>query len=413
MRQPVWVLGAGMVGTSCALELQRRGYAVRLVDRRGVAEETSFGNAGLLSYSNITPIADPELLGRLPRLALNLDADLKLHYPHLFSLLPWLARFLSRCRRGAYLDDGAAMATLTLPSIDLHRQWIADAGVQGLMNRGGALKLYRQPGSTGRDKLERELLDRCGVRYSLLDRDGVYDLEPDLKPVFDSGMLIEDTISIRSPQKLCQAYYRLFTEAGGVLHRDEVRALSPLADGWEIVGSDGSETVDRVVVCLGAWTPRLLRPLGYRNPLAIERGYHRVFHARAGCRLSRPIYDTDASYVMAPMEEGLRVTTGSNLVHRETEPDLSQLERVTPRVYEAFPVETGPFDTPWMGRRPTVPDTLPLIGRAPGRAGLWLAFAHSHMGFTMGPMTAVLIANDIGGRQQPFDTAPFDPARYL
>ncbi len=413
MKQAVWVLGAGMVGTSCALELQRRGYAVTLLDRRGVAEETSFGNAGLLSYSNITPIADPELLTRLPQLILNRDADFKLHYPHLWSLLPWLLRFLLRCRRKVYLRDGDAMASLTLPSIDLHRQWIAEAGVQRLMNQGGALKLYRQPGTLRRDDLERELLDQCEVKYTMLDAAQVYELEPDLKRIFHGGMLIDDTVSIRDPQKLCQAYARLFEEAGGMLRRDEIRALQQRDDGWAIDTDRGTEAIGKVVVCLGAWTPQLLAPLGYRNPLAIERGYHRLFRAQPGCRLTRPIYDTDASYVMAPMESGLRVSTGSNLVHREVAPDPSQVERVTPRVREAFPVEDEIFTAPWMGRRPTVPDSLPLIGPAPGRQNLWLAFAHSHMGFTMGPMTAQLIANDIDGAPQPIVTDFFDPARYL
>lgn len=413
MPTSITVLGAGMVGTSCALELQRRGYSTTLIDRRGVAEETSFGNAGLLSYSNITPIADPELLTRLPRLMLNRDADFRLHYPHFFALLPWLLRFLVRCRRGPYLRDGAAMAALTLPSIDLHRRWIADAGVQGLMNQGGALKLYRRPESMRRDDLERELLDRCGVKYSLLDAAQVHDLEPDLNPVFDSGMLIDDTVSIRNPQKLCQAYAAMFIAAGGTLRQAEVGALRPRADGWEITTDRSVEFAGRVVVCLGAWTPGLLAPLGYRNPLAIERGYHRVFGAQPGRRLTRPIYDADASYVMSPMEVGLRVSTGSNLVHRETALDPTQIDLVSARVREAFPVDHGPLAEPWMGRRPTVPDTLPLIGPAPGLKNLWLAFAHSHMGFTQGPMTAQLIANDISGAPQPIATAPYRPQRYL
>lgn len=413
MREPVWVLGAGMVGVSCALELQRRGYAVTLVDRRGVAEETSYGNAGLLSYSNITPIADPELLRRLPRLVLNRDADFQLHYPHLFSLLPWLLRFLWRCRRRTYLNDGASMAALTLPSIDLHRQWIAEAGMQALINPGGALKLYRHAGSVWRDDLERELLDRCGVKYRLLDAAQVYELEPDLKRIFHRGMLIDDTLSIRDPGKLGQAYARLFSEAGGTLRRAEIRALTPSAGGWEVACDGEIERVGRVVVCLGAWTPALLAPLGYRNPLAIERGYHRLFQAQPGRRLTRAIYDTDASYVMAPMDAGLRVSTGSNLVHRETAPDLTQIERVTPRVREAFPVESGDFGEPWMGRRPTVPDTLPLIGPAPRHDNLWLAFAHSHMGFTMGPMTAKLIANFIEDAAQPDHIDAYAPGRYL
>ena len=413
MKPAVSVLGAGIVGICCALELQRRGYQVTLVDRRGPGEETSSGNAGILSYSNITPLADPALWPRLHRLALNLDTDFLMHYPHLPSLVPWLLSFLRRCRRQTYLHDGDAMSALTLASIDLHRQWIDDAGVHSLLNRGGGLKLYRQQRTFLRDRLERELLQRCGVKHTPIDADQIYELEPDLNRIFVQGVLIDESISIRNPEKLCKAYARLFTEAGGEISRAAVRALHPAEAGWQLTTDRGTQVVDRILVCMGAWSPQLIAPLGYVNPLAIERGYHTVLSAQPGRQLSRPIFDVDASYVMAPMEMGLRVTTGTNLVRRETRPDPRQVDRVLPRVREAFPVDQRLIDEPWMGRRPTVPDTLPMIGPAPRHRNLWLAFAHSHMGLTLGPISGLLIANFVDGVKQPLSAQPCDPARYL
>ena len=413
MKQPVTVLGAGIVGICCALELQRRGYQVTLIDRRGPGEETSSGNAGILSYSNITPIADPHLLGRLHRLMLNRDADLLLHYPHLLSLFPWLVRFLSRCRRKVFLRGGDAMNALTQASIDMHKQWIAEADAQHLLNRGGGLKLYRSRQTFMRDQLERELLERCGIRHTLLDPDQLHEYEPDLKRIFAQAVLIDESVSIRNPQKLCKAYARMFTDAGGQVKCDAVKSLQRANGAWALTTQQGCETVDRVVVSMGAWTPELIRQLGYSNPLAIERGYHTVFEPRAEAGLSGPVFDVDASYVMSPMDMGLRVTTGSNLVHRETEPDPRQVAQVIPRVGEAFPVSKILLHEPWMGRRPTVPDTLPIIGPAPRHENLWLAFAHSHMGLTMGPITGQLIANFISGAEQPFDPAACAPARYL
>jgi len=413
MKSDCYVLGAGMVGISCALELQRRGHRVTLADRRGPGEETSSGNAGILSYSNITPLASPALWSRMHRLALNRENDLRLHYPHLPLLLPWFLRFLWRCRRDTYLRDGEAMAVLTRASIELHERWIAEAGAGALANRSGGLKLYRDHRSFQRDALERELLERCGIRHRLLDADEIYELEPDLNPVFDKAVLIDDTVSIRDPRKLCQAYAKCFVEAGGEILRAEAKSLRQAGTGWELATDRGSEYADRLVICLGAWTPGLIGGLGYRNPLAIERGYHTLVEPAGGKRLSRAIFDVDSSYVMSPMEMGYRVTSGSNIVRGETRDDPRQLERALPRVREAFPVERVLLDVPWMGRRPTVPDTLPIVGRAPRHQNLWLAFAHSHMGFTLGPVTGMLIANFIDGREQPFSPAPCDPARYL
>jgi len=413
MKQPVFVLGAGMVGISCALELQRRGYAVTLIDRRGPGEETSSGNAGVFSYSNVTPIASPELLSRLHRLILNRDPDLLLHYPHLLSLVPWLVRFLSRCRRKTYLTNGDAMSVLTLASVEVHKQWIAEAGVQYLLNQSGGLKLYRDRKTFMRDRLERELLQRCGIKHTLLEADQIYEYEPDLKRIFEQAVLIDETASIRNPEKLCKAYAQMFAEAGGQLKRADIRSLRQANGAWELTTVKGTETVARLVVCMGAWTPELIGPLGYPNPLAIERGYHTILAPAEGASLSRPIFDVDGSYVMSSMDMGLRVSTGSNLVHRETAPDPRQVMRVMPRVREAFPVGEILLNEPWMGRRPTVPDSLPIIGPAPRHENLWLAFGHSHMGFTMGPITGQLIANDISGAEQPFALTACSPARCL
>ena len=414
MTKSVHVLGAGIVGISCALELQRRGYRVTLLDRRGPGEETSSGNAGLLSYSNITPLASPALLPRLPKLMMNLDNDFRLHYPHLPRLLPWMLRFVRRCRRSVYLRDGASMNLLTQASVALHRQWIDEFGAGSLaVNRGG-LKLYREQNSFRRDALERELLERCGVRLRVLDRAQIHQLEPDLNPVFAQAVLIEDTILIRDPQKLCQLYAQGFVAAGGRLQRAEVRELRPSSgDGWELVTVQGQERVGRLVLCLGAWMPGLLHSLGYSNPLAIERGYHMLLQPADGKSLGRSIFDVDASYVMSPMAMGFRVSSGSNLVYAETRPDPRQLMRVLPRAREAFPLGRELLSAPWMGRRPTLPDTLPIIGPAPGHANLWLAFGHSHMGFTLGPISGRLIANFVDGCEQPFSTAACNPRRYL
>ena len=413
MASTVLVIGAGMVGVSCALELQRRGHRVTLVDRRGIGEETSSGNAGLLSQSTVTPLADPGLWRRMPRLLLNRDADFELHYPHLAALLPWLLRFALRCRRSTYLADGAALAALTRSSIELHRQWIDDAGLGELLNPAGALKLYRREASFRRDALARELLDRCEVEYRLLDADGIAALEPDLARIFARGMFVSQTLSLRNPQKLCQGYARLFGAAGGEFVTAEIDSLASRGTGWEARGAGVSFDAEHLVVCLGAWTPRLLAPLGYRNPLALERGYHMLFAPRAGNRLRHAIFDADASYVMAPMEGGLRVTTGTNLVAREAAPNPRQLERELPRAREAFALAEALLPAPWMGRRPTLPDSLPIIGAAPRHRNLWLAFAHAHMGLTLGPVSGRLIADCLDGAPPPAMLAACRAERWL
>ena len=225
MARPVFVLGAGIVGISCALVLQRRGYRVTLLDRRGPGEETSSGNAGILSYGNVTPLADPALLPRLHRLALNLDNDFLLHYPHLLSLLPWLLSFVARCRRRLFLNDGKAMSRLTLASIAMHRKWISEAGLESLLNPVGGLKLFRTQKAFLEQRLERELLESCGIRFTPLDADEIIDIEPDLRRIFRRGVMIDESVSLRNPEKLCKAYADMFRAAGGEIRRARIRAI--------------------------------------------------------------------------------------------------------------------------------------------------------------------------------------------
>ena len=412
-RDKITVLGAGIVGICCALELQQQGYQVTLVDRRGFGEETSYGNAGLLSISSITPLASPALLSRLFRLATNQDSSFLIHYSHLPWLLPWLTKFLMRCNRKDYMSDGLAMSQLTLPSVEKHLSWIKQAKAEHLLNCVGALKLYRNSKTYDHNMLERELYDQCGVKCTLINRAECSDLEPDLHTVFEKGLLIEETQSLRDPLALSQSYAALFLSLGGQFKQANVKQIVNRFDQWEVIYDEGKDTVENLVLCMGAWTPALLKPLGYRNPLAIERGYHTVFQAQSGKRLNHPIFDVDGGFVMIPMEDGLRVTTGSNMVYRDTLETPTQINKVIPKVKEAFPVGQMTLDKPWMGRRPSTPDSLPIIGLAPRHKNLWLAFGHSHVGLTTGPMTGQLIAESLSSHPHSIPAEPYAPVRYL
>ena len=409
----VTILGAGIVGICCAIELQQRGFQVQLIDRRGPGEETSSGNAGILSLSSIAPLASPELITRLPRLAANLDADFKMHYRHLPMLLPWIVRFLARCNRKQYIKDGLLIDALTVPSIAAHLDFIRESKAEHLVNHSGSLRLYRNQRTYLKDELERDLFKLCEINFSVLHKHELHDLEPDLTNLFVKAVLISDTISITNPESLCKCYAAYFQLLGGDLKQAEVQQLSQQSNYWRVVTDDGVEQVERLVVTMGAWTPKLIKQIGYCNPIAIERGYHTIFSTQPGKTLSRPIFDVDSSYVMSPMDMGLRVSSGSNLIYRDTHETPGQIEKIIPRVREAFPVADILLDKPWMGRRPSTPDSLPIIGPAPRHRNLWLAFAHAHMGFTLGPITAKIIANYITEGSQPVPVEPYLPSRYI
>ena len=226
------------------------------------------------------------------------------------------------------------------------------------------------------------------------------------------GLLHSQTASVDSPGEVVKAYARMFTGAGGQLRQADITAIVPDGDHWRVVLADGEIFARHVVVALGPWSSDILRSLGYRVPLAFERGYHREFKPNPARALRRPIHDADGSFLMTPMEQGIRVTSGVELTGRDAPSSFAQLDQVVPlaRGVVEFGDAVGEI---WRGSRPTLPDSLPMIGPAPRHAGLWLAFGNQHIGFTTGPATGAAIAAMISGAPPPYDVAPFAPDRYL
>jgi D-amino-acid dehydrogenase len=220
------------------------------------------------------------------------------------------------------------------------------------------------------------------------------------------------TASVDSPGAVVKAYARMFAGVGGEIRQSEIRAVEPDGDGWRVVLADGAIKTRHVVVALGPWSPDLLRPLGYRVPMAFERGYHRDFRPNPARSLLRPIHDAQGSFLMTPMEQGIRITSGVELTDRDAPSSFAQLDQVIPLARGVIEFGEAVGET-WRGARPTLPDSLPMIGSAPRHPGLWLAFGNQHIGFTTGPATGAAIAAMIGGAAPSYDVRPFSPGRYL
>jgi glycine/D-amino acid oxidase-like deaminating enzyme len=275
----------------------------------------------------------------------------------------------------------------------------------------GWLKAWRSDADAAA-KAEQALLTEFGIASQLLDRQAMSALEPNIVPVYKVGLLHTQTASVDSPGAVVKAYARMFAGLGGEIRRSDIKAIVPDGEGWRAALADGEITARHVVVALGPWSGDLLRPLGYRVPMAFERGYHREFKPNPARSLLRPIHDAEASFLMTPMEQGIRVTSGVELADRDAPSSFAQLDQVVPAARAV--VEFGDaVGEPWRGARPTLPDSLPMIGPAPRHSGLWLAFGNQHIGFTTGPATGAAIAAMIGGAPPPFDISAFAPSRYL
>jgi len=409
----VIVLGAGIVGVSSALQLQKRGRSVVLLDRRGVAEETSYGNTGIIQREGVVPYPFPRDIGLIARYAFNLLPESNLHWSALPKIAPWLFQYW----RASTPERKAATARGAKPLIERciveHEALLKDAGGLAMLRRTGYLRLYRS-GQALEAAIEKDIADReaYGVNFQAVDTHKVAELEPHLMGPIAGGILMPDPVSVADPAAVAKAYARLFEERGGRIVAGDARSLQQLKGGWQVRTTQGPIAASAVVIALGAWSTDVLRPLGYRVPLGVKRGYHMHFKAQGNATLNRPILDAQYGYALAPMTRGMRLTTGAEFAERDAPPTPVQLDRVEPRARELFPLAERAEPAAWLGRRPCLPDMLPMIGRAPRHEGLWLNFGHHHLGFTMGPVTGRLLAEMMTGGEPFTDPAPYRPERF-
>jgi D-amino-acid dehydrogenase len=407
----VIVLGAGIVGVSAAYALRQRGLSVVLIDRREPGSETSYGNAGILSSGSILPLNKPSLWSDLPTYMSNRHAALRWNPAWAVRNIDWLVRFLANATTSRIKPRATALHGLIGASLKLHREWIVKADAAQRIRETGWLKAWRSD-AVGAAMQEQAFLAEYGIASQLLDRQAISAIEPNIVPVYRVGLLHTQTASVDSPGAVVKAYARMFAGSGGEIRHSEITAIVPDGEGWRVVLADGGISARHVVVALGPWSADLLRQLGYRVPLAFERGYHREFKPNPARSLQRPIHDAEGSFLMTPMERGIRVTTGVELTARDAPSSFTQLDQVIP-VARGVAEFGEAVDEPWRGARPTLPDSLPMIGPAPRHSGLWLSFGHQHVGFTTGPATGAAIAAMIGGAAPTFDVGPFSPSRYL
>jgi D-amino-acid dehydrogenase len=413
LKADVLVLGAGMVGVGAALHLQKRGRDVILVDRHELAgEETSFGNGGLIECASVFPYMFPRDFGQILQYAMNRAPQVRYSFSDLPTFLPWLLRYFLASSPERALHSAMAELPLIRRSLIEHEALIAEAEVPELLRRTGWIKLFRSDATLANALRDLERAKQYGVAGEVLDGKAIAAREPNLSGDFAGAIHWPAPGFVPDPGGLAKAYAALFKRKGGRFCVGDARTLEQAGGGWRVGGPNGAMVAREVVVALGPWSDLVFRPLGYSIPLGVKRGYHLHLAPRGNAVLNHPVLDSDLAYLLAPMNGGIRLTTGAEFARRDAPPTPIQLQRALPRARALFPLGEAVDAKPWMGARPCLPDMLPVIGRAPRHAGLWFDFGHQHHGLTLGPATGRLLAEMMTGEQPFADPRPFAVERF-
>ena len=412
-RTDVIVLGAGIVGTAVALHLVKRGLSVALVDRTAVGEGTSYGNAGIIEGNTIFPPSFPSDFSTLIRIALKRSPLANYHLTFLPQIAPWLAAFRAASQPTRLVETMQAMRPLFARAIGEHDALVEECSAAHYLRRTGWLKLYRSDRGFAAAARELDLAKSFGIANVALDSEAARALEPSLQPVFRHAVHWTGAVSVTDPLALTRAYAARFTALGGLIVTGDARMLHRVNPHWRVDTASGPLDAPDVVVALGPWLPDLFGLLGIKLPFAVKRGYHRHFRPQGNASLARPVLDAENGYCLAPMDQGIRITTGAEFAARDAAPTPVQFDCVMPAARELFALAEAVEAQPWLGARPCFPDSRPVIGRAPRQSGVWLACGHAHWGLTLGPATGRLLAEMITGTTPFCDPKPYAAERFL
>jgi D-hydroxyproline dehydrogenase len=404
------ILGAGAVGLCTALRLRAQGREVTLVDRDEAGSGASRGNAGVVATYECIPLGTPSVLKGLPKLLFDSTSPLSISVSALPQLSPWLMRFARESFAGRARQNALTLSALLKNSLSAYAPLIDLAGAHSLLRREGAMHLFRQQRDVEHATWERQLRHELGVRQEVLDRKDIEALEPALPENYTKAVLFPDAAHLSDPFELMHCLKNAFLARGGRMIRAEITSLRVASDAIRLTGEALEIRGRTVVVSLGAWSTYLTRQIGDRIPLETERGYHVEFPISTPL-LTRPVCPIDLGFYLTPMTGRLRAagTVELSRIHRPPNPRrLRLIEQSTRRMF----VGLGEPQSCWLGFRPSLPDSLPVIGRSPRARNLIYAFGHGHLGVTLAAETARMVADLIIDDREDTELAALSPSRF-
>lgn len=407
----VVIVGAGIVGVCTALQLRRAGFDVTLIDRDAPGEACSFGNAGIIAGDVVAPIASPGIVTKVPGYLMDPEGPLAIRWRYLPSLTPWLIRFVAAGRQPVYERNARSLSSLTFAAQAAYAPLLQEAGAAELVRRTGILSVYETAASFADGRSDAAFRRSLGGDAIELGPREVAALVPALGPVA-GGVQRPNPHFVVNPLSLTQRLHDLFMSLGGISVRQEITAIAPKETGWEAKGAGYSASGDALVVTSGSWSARLLSSsLGFRLPLDTERGYHAVL-PNAADLLPMPVTSGEGGFFMTPMQAGLRIAGTVEMGGLEAAPDPRRVEAMLRRARRLIPGLDERNKTTWMGFRPSMPDSLPVIGEIPRHAGLYASFGHGHLGLALGAISGKLMTQLISREPTTVDLTPFRADRF-
>ena len=404
------VVGAGIVGICTSYFLQQSGFKVTLIDKEQPGTMTSYGHACTFAdYANV-PVNNPSLFANIPQMLFTKDGPLAIDFYYIIKHLPWAFKFLKNCKKNKVEEIASSLASLLHHSRLSYDHIFKEVNVSEFIKNEENIYIYDSKKSYETAIYTNYLRTKNNINVKELNKKEIHDLEPNLAPIYYAGYLFIGSRHTTNPLAISKKIFESFLEGGGKFINENVKNF---IDKEDIVGINLQEKkieFNQVVICAGAWSKSLAKMIGEDFPLDTERGYHVLFNSDKQL-INRPIGWSQSGFYLVQMEEGIRAAGTVEIAGLHKPPNQKRINMIERQARKILP-QLGFVKSTWMGRRPTLPDSKPVIGRSSKNKNILYAFGHQHIGWTLAAVTGKVINELAKGSQPNFDISPFSPNRF-
>ena len=410
----VGVIGSGIQGVCTALQLLKKGIPVTLFDKNDPRDQSSkpasYGNAGHFSPYAVLQFNRPDILANIPKMLFSSNGPLALKWNYVPKMIPWFINYLKNCNKKSMLHTAKYMHQICNLSIDAYEDIFKEIDTTNLVEKKGIIYIWTNQNLKSRN-LEIKVRNELGIKQKLLNKNEILDLEPNLNPIFDAGVLYEDSMHARDPYGILKKIFNLFLEKGGKFLKENVISLKQNNENQTtIVTSRKKYFFEKTVIASGAFSKNLTDQLGENIPIDTERGYHVHFKDQAEL-LTRPVICLDKGFGMTPMNQGLRAVGTVELGGLKNPPSKKRIKYLVESAKALLP-QLKEHEDEWLGFRPTLPDFLPILGPSLKNTNIIYAFGHHHLGWTLGAITGKIVSGIVAEEKTNLDLNPYSSARF-
>ena len=410
----VGIIGSGIQGTCAGLQLIKKGIPVTIFDRNDPLSDqfrpASYGNAGHFSPYAVLKFNRPDILKDVPKMLFSSHGPLSLKWNYIFKLFPWIKHYLKNCNKTSMLHTAKYMHQISRSADESYEEIFKEIDTTNLLDRKGIIYVWSNKNLKSRN-LEIKVRNDLGIKQKLLSKEEILALEPNLNPIFDAGILYENSMFARDPHAILKKIFKLFLSKGGKFIQENIQSLKQVEKNKTVLNSEKAEyNFEKIVVAAGAHSKKLTDQLGENIPLDTERGYHVHFKGMNNL-LNRPVICLDRGFSLSPMNQGLRAVGTVEFGGLRNPPSKERIKYIINCAKEFLPQLDAHYDE-WMGFRPSLPDFLPVIGPSFKNKNIVYAFGHDHLGWTLGAVTGKIVSGIVAEEKTNLDLSPYSSKRF-